>query len=92
EYVEQVSNHKIGLLHDKVCKVKKSREWEAQYMTFEELLQDSERNGKEKGIQEERRRLLKLVEQMLSSGDARLVADLTKDETLLEQMYEKYHL
>ena len=61
-------------------------------MTFEELLQDSERNGKEKGIQEERRRLLKLVEQMLSSEDAGLIADITKDEALLEQMYEKYHL
>ena len=92
EYVEQVSNHKIGLLHNKVCKVKKSREWEAQYMTFEELLQDSERNGKEKGIQEERQRLLKLIKQMLSSEDAGLIADITKDEALLEQMYEKYHL
>lgn len=88
EYVEQVSNHKIGLLHDKVCKVKKSREWEAQYMTFEELLQDYEK----KGVQEERQRLLKLIKQILSSEDAGLIAEITKDEALLEQMYEKYHL
>ena len=88
EYVEQVSNYKIGLLHDKVCKVKKSREWEAQYMTFEELLQDYEK----KGVQEERQRLLKLIKQILSSEDAGLIAEITKDEALLEQMYEKYHL
>lgn len=91
-YTERVCDEKIGKLHDKIRKLKESREWEARYMTFEELLQDSEEKGKQEGKREERQKLLKLIGLMSEGGDAEYIPVLTKDEMLLEQMYKKYQL
>lgn len=50
EYVMRVNNSSISKLHEKVVTLKKSREWEAGYMQFEELLADQERKGLRQGI------------------------------------------
>ena len=63
EYVSQVKDDNISLLHDKVTKLKKRRELEAQYMTFEELVRSRESKasaaGKAEGKAED---ILELLE------------------------------
>lgn len=92
EYVGTVSDEKIGQLHEKIRKLKESREWEARYMTFERLLQKSEEKGREEGLKEGQQKILKVMECMIASGEAEKIPELTKDETLLEQMLKKYNL
>lgn len=96
EYVGTVSQEKIEQLHDKIRKLKESREWEARYMTFERLLQKSEEKGREEGLKEGRQegqqKILKVMECMIASGEAEKIPELTKDETFLEQMLKKYNL
>ena len=96
EYVETVSEAKIGQLHEKIRKLKESREWEARYMTFERLLQRTEEKGWQEGLQEgrqvERQKMLKLMEYMVAAGEAEKLPELTKDETFLEEMLKKYNL
>lgn len=99
-YVERTTDFQIGKLHNKICNLKKSREWEAGYMKFEELLQDSKEEGRQEGLQEGlqkglqkgQQRLLKLMERMSECGDAERLCELTKDKDLLEQMYKKYQI
>ena len=49
EYVSRVKDDNINLLHDKVTKLKKRRELEAQYMTFEELVRSRESKASVQG-------------------------------------------
>lgn len=92
EYVEKVSEAKIGQLHEKIRKLKESREWEAKYMTFEKLLQRTEEKGHREGWQEGQQKILKLIECMTGAGEAEKIPELTKDETFLEEMLKKYNL
>lgn len=45
DYVATVTDHSISKLHDKIKKLKKERNLEARYMTFEELLKSREKDG-----------------------------------------------
>lgn len=91
-YVEQTTDSQIEVLHNRIAVLKKSREWEAGYMRFEELLQDSKEEGRKEGRQEGQQRMLELIDRMSEGGDADRIPELTKDPDLLEQMYEKYHV
>ena len=103
-YVQQVENVHIGRLHRKISELKKSREWEEQYMTFEELLKESRvegleagreeglEAGKVEGMEAERKRLLKLISCMSANGEAERILELEHNKELLEQMYQKYNL
>ena len=64
-------------------------------MTVDELLRKSEKKGYAAGYAEgEQRmnRLLKLVSQMIESGEADAVSRLSEDSDFLSQMFEKYHV
>lgn len=87
-YIKQTSDPQIERLHEKIHKLKESREWEARYMTMEEYMRQTMKEERE----EERRRILSLISLMTDSEDAPLIPKLAKDEILLEQMYKKYHL
>ncbi|WP_418746107.1 Rpn family recombination-promoting nuclease/putative transposase [Frisingicoccus sp.] len=88
EYVEHVKDGKVSALHQKIMELKKNREWEERYMTFEELLKDSEREGEIKGQE----RLLSLINEMAGTEDAEKISKLGQDSALLCEMLEKYHL
>lgn len=49
-YVATVADHSINRLHNKITELKKERNLEARYMTFEELLKSREKDGIAKGI------------------------------------------
>ena len=61
-------------------------------MTFDELLRKSEKKGFAEGEQCMQNRLLKLVSQMIESGEADAVSRLSEDSDFLSQMFEKYHV
>lgn len=49
-YVATVTEQSINKLHNKISKLKKERDLEARYMTFEELLRSREKDGISQGI------------------------------------------
>ena len=49
--VEALQDETVGRLHNRVRALKKSREWESRYMRFDELLQDAERVGLNRGME-----------------------------------------
>ncbi len=52
EYVAAVEEESINRLHTRVTELKKRREMEARYMTFEELLKSREKEGRAEGLGE----------------------------------------
>lgn len=91
-YVEQIEDKKIAELHGRIHALKKSREWEGRYMTFGELLEDSEQSGIAKGIEQGESRVFKLIAKMAENGETELIPQLENDRELLNRMYEKYNL
>ncbi|MBE5940360.1 MAG: Rpn family recombination-promoting nuclease/putative transposase [Lachnospiraceae bacterium] len=49
EYVEKTNNHKIQELHKRVKAIKMSREWEAGYMKYEEIIRNTLLEGWNEG-------------------------------------------
>ena len=87
-YVQHISDGPVRKIHEKIGILKKNREWERRYMRFEELLQQSEQQGREEGSQQ----MLALVEAMLADGEASEIPRLKTEPVFLQQMLEKYHL
>lgn len=91
---------RIGRLHQRVCEVRNDRAWREKYMTFEEMLRDSERKGERRGIRRgERRgvirgeqRVQRLMAAMIKAGDAALLPGLAENGDFLQEMYKKYHI
>lgn len=83
-YVNQIGDSAIDKLHEKVKRLKKSRELEERYMTVEELLKEEYKEGK---IQ-----TLKLVACMAENGETELISRLEEDEVFFETMLQKYEL
>lgn len=52
EYAVSANDPVISKIHERVCQVKNSREWEGRYMTMEELLNRSAKQAWEKGYAE----------------------------------------
>ena len=57
-------------------------------MRFEELLQQSEQQGREEGS----RQMLALVEAMLAAGEVSEIPRLKTEPVFLRQILKKYHL
>ena len=95
-YVSEVDDPTVRKLHERIRELKRSREWEARYMQFEELLRDREREGRKRGLEqgraEERNRILTLTAAMAAAGEAEQIARLSSDPAFLEEMLAKYHL
>ena len=87
ECVEELNDDVVRLLHERIKRIKESREWERKYMTFEELLRDKFKEGREEG----ENRLLTLMMKMTEAGESDKIFMLT-DKTFLEEMYLKYNL
>ncbi len=91
-YVSEVDDPTVRKLHERIRELKRSREWEARYMQFEELLREREREGLEQGRAEERNRILALTAAMAAAGEAEQIARLNSDPAFLEEMLAKYRL
>ncbi len=95
-YVGEVDDPTVRKLRERVRDLKRSREWEARYMQFEELLREREREGRERGLEqgrtEERSRILALTAAMAAAGEAEQIPRLSSDPAFLEEMLVKYHL
>ena len=87
-YVQHIPDGPVRKIHEKIGILKKNREWERRYMRFEELLQQSEQQGREEGS----RQMLALVEAMLAAGEVSEIPRLKTEPVFLRQMLKKYHL
>ncbi len=82
-YVAKVEVEAINKLHDRVVKLKKERELEARYMTFEELLKSREEEGRVIGEDEGRAAaILEILE------DYGTVSEALKEKILAERDIE----
>lgn len=95
-YVDLVQDKTLQIIHEKIVRLKKSREWEGRYMKFEELLQKSKKEGLEQGMKQGydmgQSRILKLMNCMIRAGESLELPRLQQDTAFLEEMFEKYHL
>ncbi len=95
-YVSEVDDPTVRKLHERIRELKRSREWEARYMQFEELLREREKEGRvegfEQGRMEERKRILALTAAMAAAGEAEQIPRLSGDPAFLEEMLAKYRI
>lgn len=89
---EMLQDQNVNRLHDKVTALKKSREWEDQYMMFTELLEDAKKEGLQQGLNQGQERMLLLIRRMLENGEVDQLPRLSEDESFLQEMYLKYQL
>lgn len=87
-YVEEVQDPNVNRLHERVRKLKRSREWEARYMQFDELLREREQKGRSEGMNH----ILELTDAMIEAGEISQIRRLRKEPEFLAAMLEKYHL
>ena len=104
KYVEQSTeevasasqDNRIQKLHEKIRTLKENRTWEARYMKFEELLQESESKGYEKGhkegCKEGQDQTLELVSRMAADGRMGEIERLKKEPEFLREMLEYYKI
>ena len=108
ECAAQTKDERITRIHDNITRLKKSREWEAHYMTLEEYLhQEAEDLAKEiaqdmaKDIAQDmaqnmandmHERFIRLVSSMAADGLTDQIPNLQKNPDFLEEMYKKYDL
>ena len=59
---------------------------------FDEMMQDSVREGEKRGIEKGESRILKLIEHMSAHGDAELIPRLSKEPEMVKKMYQKYRV
>ena len=78
---ESLKDQTIDRLHAKITAIKESREWEGRYMTFEELLQQRERSGREEG----REVMLQLIRFMTEDGALEQIPRLTTDPLFIRR-------
>ncbi len=101
-YVSEVDDPTVRKLHERIRELKRSREMEARYMQFEEMLREREREGLEQGrsegleqgraegIQAGEERILALIAAMAAAGEAEQIPRLGGDPAFLEEMFAKY--
>ena len=92
EYVGKVADPNVSRIHGRVQELKRSREWEARYMQFQELMQEQRQEGRKEGVQAGTERILKLTSAMYAAGEADQIPRLSGDPAFLEAMLAKYHL
>lgn len=87
-FVEQVQDDTLNQIHRKIRELKASREWEAKYMKFEELLRREYEDGENIG----EKRMTDLISFLLRDGLEHEIPKITADTKLRETYYHKYHL
>ena len=91
ECVQIMNDEVVYRLHERVTSLKRSKKWRKQYMRFEELLQDAEKQGREEGCEETQKRLCVLIARMTEAGEADRLSMLS-DADFLNEMFLKYQI
>lgn len=93
---KESSNENLKKLHEKVSKLKESRELEGNFMHLADWLEEERKEGREEGREEGRKeghdRMLKLIQCMVDGNEQELIPKLATDSMFFEQMLEKYQL
>lgn len=90
--MEETKDEFVSKLHEKVSRLKESRELEGGYMRFEELLQEREESGKAEGKAMAEERMLKLITAMTKDNLQEQIPRIAVDTAFYQQMIKKYNL
>lgn len=96
EVAEQTNDQVLQQLHGKIESLKRSREWEARYMTLGEWIDDEKQEACEEsrreGLKEGHSQLLTLISRMVADGNGDDIKRLENNEDFLNEMLRKYNL
>ncbi|MCH5271700.1 MAG: Rpn family recombination-promoting nuclease/putative transposase [Lachnospiraceae bacterium] len=91
ECAKEDPDGKVGLLHEKITALKKSREWERRYMTLDELIKDAEKASRKEGFAEGQALFGLLLRKMVDAGESDKLAQLA-DSDFFQEMCKKYQI
>lgn len=86
--VEKIQDTTLVRIHQRIGELKKSREWEAKYMKFEELLRREHEDGESTG----EKKMADLITFLLRDGLETEIPNIAADENLRKNYYQKYNL
>ncbi|MBQ9936338.1 MAG: Rpn family recombination-promoting nuclease/putative transposase [Lachnospiraceae bacterium] len=93
-YVDSISDDNVEKLHSRIKALKKNRQLEEKYMTYEEMMKieysKGKREGREEGREEGTNNILRLISEMTASGMSEDIPRLSIDEEFLKEMLQKY--
>jgi len=104
KYVDSIKDSNVEKIHSRVKALKKNRQLEEKYMTYEELMKieyskgkregekAGERKGREEGREEGTNNILCLISRMTEDGLSADIPCLSSDENFLKEMLQKYQL
>ena len=88
KYVSSITDHNVERLHSRVKALKKNRQLEEKYMTYEELMKIEYSKGKKEGLSN----MLLLIEKMTEDGLSADIPRLSTEVEFLKEMLQKYQL
>ena len=96
KYVSSIADVNVEKIHSRVKALKKNRQLEEKYMTYEELMKieysKGEKAGEAKGEKKMLSSMLSLISQMTADGLSTDIPRLSTDEEFLKEMLQKYQL
>ena len=91
-YANEASNVNLQKLHEKVLKLKESRELEENFRYLTEWLEEERKEGRQEGLEEGHSQMFKLIKCMVAGNEQELIPRLAMDSKFFEEMLEKYKL
>ncbi len=100
KYVSSITDVNVEKIHSRVKALKKNRQLEEKYMTYEEMMKieyskgkkAGEQKGREEGRAEGTNHILNLISRMTEDGLTMDIPRLSADEDFLKEMLQKYQL
>ena len=96
KYVSSIADVNVQKIHNRVKALKKNRQLEEKYMTYEEMMKieysKGKREGEKAGEQKGTNNILSLISRMTEDGLATDIPRLSTDEEFLKEMLQKYQL
>ncbi|MBE5954518.1 MAG: Rpn family recombination-promoting nuclease/putative transposase [Lachnospiraceae bacterium] len=91
-YVDSISDGNVEKLHSRIKALKKNRQLEEKYMTYEEMMKIEYSKGKREGKEEGTNSILRLISEMTANGMSADIPRLSTDVEFLKEMLQKYQL
>ncbi len=99
-YVSSISDDNVEKLHSRIKALKKNRQLEEKYMTYEELMKieyskgrnEGKEEGREEGREEGANNILRLISEMTTAGKSADIPRLSTEVEFLKEMLQKYQL
>ena len=87
-YVDSISDDNVEKLHSRIKLLKKNRQLEEKYMTYEEMMKIEYSKGKREMLND----MLQLISKMTADGMSEDIPRLSIDEEFFKEMLQKYQL